>query len=305
MAQIRNDPYTIQSRVFRQSRGDDFHCVRKRFPTYRFCAGEFAGFGREGVCDGYFGGAAAGDEGFLFHEAADHADGVVEGTFCLVEDEGVGAAADDGDSFVAICRFLADAGDLDDAGAGGLDFVEEVGGAELVFGEGVDVGDGFAAEGFADEFDLGAFDVFDGEDVEFGEEVEGEVVDGVAEDGFLDEQDVAFCFLYLLDHVEEVGALFFEDFVHLAVVVYDDLVFHVGFWGGELELDEAYSGFFHSRGAAAGFYDWLVEDEAVYHFAVFDCSAYFLDYPYVFQIDVVGGLLIYRFEHGVYGHRAK
>ena len=139
--------------------------------------------GGEGVGDGDFRGAAAGNEGAFFHEAADDADGVVEGAFGFVEDEGVGAAADDGDGF-SLVRGAGGGGrgkgwfdggdtcDFDDAGAGGLDFVDEVGGAEFVFGEGVDVGDGFAAGRFADEFDFVAFDLFDSEDVEFGEEVQ-------------------------------------------------------------------------------------------------------------------------------------
>ncbi len=38
-----------------------------------------------------------------------------------------------------------DAGDFDDSRAGGLDFFDEFGGAEFVFGEVVDVGYWFAA----------------------------------------------------------------------------------------------------------------------------------------------------------------
>ena len=65
--------------------------------------------------------------------------------------------------------------------------------------------------------------------------MKGQVVDGVAEDGFLDEEDVALGFLDLLDHVEEVGALFLDDLVHLAVVVYGDGVLHL--YGGLLLVD--------------------------------------------------------------------
>ena len=57
--------------------------------------------------------------------------------------------------------------------------------------------------------------------------MQAEVVDGVSEDGFLDEEDVAFCLLDLFDEVQEVFAFFFEDFIHLSVVVYDYLVFHL------------------------------------------------------------------------------
>ena len=103
----------------------------------------------------------------------------MEGAFGFVEDEGVGAAADYGDGFGGVGRWLVcDAGYFYSAGAGGLDFVEEFGGAEFVFGEGVDVRDGFAADALwvllglgverergcrylAYEFDFVAFDVFD------------------------------------------------------------------------------------------------------------------------------------------------
>lgn len=104
-----------------------------------------------GDCD--FGGAAAGDEGAFFDEAADDAEGVVEGTFGFVEDEGVGAAADDGDGLLPRGGGFVggDAGDFDGAGAGGGDFFDEGGGAEFVFGEVFDVGYWFAA-GALDSF---------------------------------------------------------------------------------------------------------------------------------------------------------
>ena len=94
----------------------------------------------------------------------------------------------------------------------------------------------------------------------------------------MDEQDITFCFFDFFHHVEEVGAFFFENFVHLPVVVHDDLVLHVRFWRAELKLDEAYSGFFHSRWSASAFDDGLVEDQAVDHFTVLYRAANFLDY---------------------------
>ena len=70
----------------------------------------------------------------------------MEGALGFVEDEGVGAAADYGDGSGGVGGgFVCYASYFYNAGAGGLDFVEEFGGAEFVFGEGVDVGDGFAA----------------------------------------------------------------------------------------------------------------------------------------------------------------
>jgi len=139
--QIRHDPDRIQARVLRQRRRDDFHCVGKRPPADGFGAGQRACLVGKRLGDFDLGRAAAGDEGFLLDEAADDAEGVVEAALGFVEDEGVGAAADNGDR---LARGF-DARYFDGAGAGGLDFFDQVGGAELVFGEGVDVGDWFAA----------------------------------------------------------------------------------------------------------------------------------------------------------------
>ena len=71
----------------------------------------------------------------------------MEGAFGFVEDEAIGAAADYGDGSRGVGGgFVCYASYFNNAGAGGLDFVEEFGGAEFVFGEGVNVGDGFAAD---------------------------------------------------------------------------------------------------------------------------------------------------------------
>ena len=71
----------------------------------------------------------------------------MEGAFGFVEDERIGAAADYGDGFGGVGRrFVCNAGYFYNARAGGLDFVQEFGRAEFVFGEGVDVRDGFAAD---------------------------------------------------------------------------------------------------------------------------------------------------------------
>jgi hypothetical protein len=93
------------------------------------------------VCDFNFGGAATGQEGLLFDKRADGAVGVMEGPFCLLQDERVCATANDGDG---LCGCL-NASYFDVAGAGSLNFFDEVSLAELVLCEGVNVCDGFAA----------------------------------------------------------------------------------------------------------------------------------------------------------------
>lgn len=149
----------------------------------------------------------------------------MDGALNFIQDKIVRAAGNEGNGLLS--GHGLDARDLYVAGAGGVDLLDEVGGTELVLGERLDIGDGLAAEGLADEFDFLTLDILDGQDLDAGEEVGGEFVDGVAEDGLLDENDVALGLCDLLDHVEKVGSLFLEDLVHLSVIVDDDLVFHL------------------------------------------------------------------------------
>ena len=57
--------------------------------------------------------------------------------------------------------------------------------------------------------------------------METEIVDCVAEDRFLDEEDVTACLFDFFAHVEEVCSFFFENLVHLSVIIYYNLVFHL------------------------------------------------------------------------------
>lgn len=66
---------------------------------------------------------------------------IMQRSFGLLEDERVCSAADNRDSL----RGCLDAGYLDVPRAGSIDFLDEIGLAELIFCERVDVCDGFAA----------------------------------------------------------------------------------------------------------------------------------------------------------------
>lgn len=143
MPQVRDDLDAVESRVFGQGSGDHFHGVGKGFPADGFGAGAAVRLVAEGVGDGDFGRAPAGDEGFLFNEAADHAQSVVEASLGFVEDKSVGAAADDRDGLSG--TLVRDACDFDDTRAGGLGFFDELGGTQLVFCERIDVCYWFAA----------------------------------------------------------------------------------------------------------------------------------------------------------------
>lgn len=162
--------------------------------------------------------------------------------------------------------------------------------------------DGFAAGGFADEFHLVTLDILDTENPEFVEKVEGEIVDGIAEDALLDEEDVAFCLFDLLDHVEEVGALFLEDLVHLTVVVDDDLVLHVGFGWGELELDEGDLDLFYSGGTAGALAALLAEDQTLEHFGIVNDASRLLQDANVAKINVLGVCGVDRAQDGINSH---
>ena len=154
----------------------------------------------------------------------------------------------------------------------------------------------------ANELDLLSLDVLDDKDLELGQEVQAEIVDCVAEDRFLDKEHIALGFLDLLDHVEQICPLLLEDLVHLPVVVDNNLVLHVWLGRAKLEL--------YQTDPCLLFYCWasgaldyrLVQDQTVRHFTVFDSAAWFLDYPDVLQVYVVGSLGVDDLEHRVDGH---
>lgn len=77
------------------------------------------------------------------------------------------------------------------------------------------------------KLDLISFDVLYDQDVGFRQKVEAEVVDCVAENGLLNKKDIALHLLDLLDHVQKIYSLLFEDFVHLPVIIHYDLILHL------------------------------------------------------------------------------
>ncbi len=79
----------------------------------------------------------------------------------------------------------------------------------------------------ADKLHLVPLNVLDDQYVQLGQEMQAQVGDGVAQNGLLDEQHVALGLLDLLHHVQQVLPLLLQDFVHLPVVVHNDLVLHL------------------------------------------------------------------------------
>lgn len=62
-------------------------------------------------------------------------------TVSFFQNELIGAVAKNGNGFTSVL----DSSDFDDTGTGRLNFVNEFGVTEFVFGEGIDIGNGFAA----------------------------------------------------------------------------------------------------------------------------------------------------------------
>lgn len=154
----------------------------------------------------------------------------------------------------------------------------------------------------ADELNLVSLNVLDTHDTKLGKEMQRQVVDGVSEDRFLDEEHVALCLLNLLDHVEQVCSLLFQDLVHLSVVVDNNLVLHVGFRRAELELDEGDSSLLNSGRTTTALYNLLVQDQTINHLTVIDDTTGLLEDTNVLQVDVVGSLGVDDSEDRVDGH---
>lgn len=122
----------------------------------------------------------------------------------------------------------------------------------------------------ANELNLVSLNILDTHNTKLGQEMQRQVVDSISENRFLDEEHVALCLLDLLDHVEQVCSLLFQDLVHLSVVVDNDLVLHVGFRRAELELDKGDSGLLDSGRTATALDNLLVKDQTVHHLTVVD-----------------------------------
>ena len=92
MPQIRHNTNTIQPRILRQRRRNNLQRLRKSLEANGFRAREFTTHHPKLVRNFDFGRAASGEECAFLYKTADNALRVVEGAFCFVEDEWVGAA---------------------------------------------------------------------------------------------------------------------------------------------------------------------------------------------------------------------
>ena len=217
---------------------------------------------------------------------------------------------------------------LDDLARTGLHFLNQLGAAQHFRRHVVDGGDGLTSETLAVKVDVFSFDVDDGEDLHFGQEVERHVVHGLAKDRLLDDEDVAARLLNLLHQVQNVrpaeyqtvqlisdllhnvsrqsqrprnesdqplgsrrrkdSPFFSEHSVHLRVIRDDDVVFHVGFRRREIELNEADLCLFNARYAAASG-RLFVKNNSLDHLRVVDGPTQLFEDFNILEINVGGG----------------
>lgn len=245
--------------------------------------------------------AAAGDEGALLDQAPNDALRVVDGAVGLLQHQVVGSAEEDRHGLAGIL----DAGELDHlvAAAGHDDVADVVGRAELVGRHGIGMGDGSAAQGAADEFDVGAFNVGDDQNAHLGQKVQTEFVVGISQDTLLDQHDICAAFLDLLALTQNVLALVAKDAVHGGVVGNDDVVVHVGLGGREAELNQGNLGLGDLGGSPGALGAALGKDQTVDQFGIVDGSAHLLDHANVAQVDVGGrrGIVAEEAEDGIDG----
>jgi len=175
----------------------------------------------------HFDAGTAGNERSLFDEGSHDTEGIMEGTVSLVEDELVRASEQKRD-----CLALVGAsGNLDDFDSTLADFLNEVGMSELFGSELVNMGYWGSINSPGDEVDLGTFDILNHHDALLGQEMECEVAHCLAENAFLEEDNVNTGLHNLLNEIDNVLALFFEQSIDRGVVADANVRVHIGLGG--------------------------------------------------------------------------
>src|SRR5271163_1570325 len=77
------------------------------------------------------------------------------------------------------------------------------------------------------EFHFVSLDIFDGENLEFREEMKTEIIHSISQDRFLNQQHVTPRLLNLLAHIKQIRALLFQSLIHLSIIIHNDLIFHL------------------------------------------------------------------------------
>ena len=80
---------------------------------------------------------------------------------------------------------------------------------------------------------------------------------------------------------------------------------HIGLGRAELELNKTDPGLLHPDGTTSALDDGLCKDKAIDQLGVLDRTADLLDNADVLEVDVLGGLEIYRLGDSVDGHGAE
>ena len=285
-SQFRHNLYGLHTGILRQREGHHLEGLGKGLHAVRVHPRHPHGGILETEAGLNLGRAAAGDQSALLDQTPHDALSVVDGPIGLLQHQVVGPTEQDRHGLAGILH----AGELDHLvpAAGHDDVADVVGRPELVGRHGIGMGDGGAAQGAADELDVGPLDVGNDQDAHLGQKVQAELVVGIPQDALLDEDDVGAGLLDLLALAEDVLALVAEDAVHGGVVGNDDVVVHVGLGRREAELDQGNLGLADLGGPPGALGAALGEDEAVDQLGIVDGAAHLLDHADVAQVDVGG-----------------
>ncbi|GIX66170.1 plexin-A4 isoform X1, putative [Babesia caballi] len=295
VAQLRDDHQRVEPRVLRQRVGNHLERLRKGLDAHLLHAEKRARPRAEPLRQRHLGGAATGHDGATLHQAAHHAERVVQRPLGLVEHEVVGRAHQHGRRLLHV-----HARDLHNLLPPLELRLHQLRRAQLLLREVVQAGDLLAANGARDELDVLALNVLDDHDVGLGQVVEREVGDGVPENRLLDQEDVAARRGDLLHHARRDEPLLAHDAVNRLVVLHHHRVLHVGLGRREAELDQADLGVGYTRRPARHAHDLLLrQHEPVHHLRVLDRAPDALDHADVLQVHVDRVLSLHHGEHAV------
>mmetsp|Transcript_14743 Transcript_14743/g.41509 ORF Transcript_14743/g.41509 Transcript_14743/m.41509 type:complete len:230 (+) Transcript_14743:398-1087(+) len=226
VAKLGDDLNGIQPRIFRQSVWDDLQGLGKGTDTETLHTLQGLAPGGQLMRELHLGGRSPDNHLRLVNEAADHALRIVQRAVGLLKHQLVATPEQHGCCFAHVLN----AGYLDDTALTTLDLLHQLGIAELLRLEVVDVGDRQALEGLGDELNIIPLDVLDDHDLGLGQVVERQLCGGITEDGLLDEEDVATRGLDFFYQPKDVVALLLENAVHGSIVTDDHVVLKVRLW---------------------------------------------------------------------------
>mmetsp|Transcript_45830 Transcript_45830/g.96193 ORF Transcript_45830/g.96193 Transcript_45830/m.96193 type:complete len:250 (+) Transcript_45830:116-865(+) len=169
LPQLSHNLNGLQSRVFRQSVGDNLQCVRIGLETMRVHSRRLQRQLTQSKRRLRLSGSTTCNQKPLLHQRPDDALGIVNGSIGLRQDQLVRSTKE----HRRCTSGIGHADEFDDlvSRTGEDDVSHMFSAAQLFRREGVNVRNGRASQGAADELNVGAFNIRDNEDAHLGQEV--------------------------------------------------------------------------------------------------------------------------------------